>query len=321
MTTAAPATADGSAGALTAEASRRTSARRRGSRGHPRRRRPGRSTSLTVAMGLMLAYTLIPLLWLAVSATKSDQTLFDSPGLWFGDGFHLLENIRDVFTYDDGIYLRWFGNTLLYSVVGAGGASIIATMGGYALATYDFVGRRALSAVVIGAISIPASALAVPTYLLFSDMGIVNTPWAVLLPSLASPFGLYLMRLYATEAVPDAMLEAARIDGAGELRIFLTISLRLLAPGFVTVLLFTLVATWNNYFLPLIVLNDPALFPLTVGLRQWDSLAQGGAGAGATPILPLVITGSLLAIVPLIVAFLFLQRFWQSGLAAGGVKQ
>ncbi|MER5928981.1 carbohydrate ABC transporter permease [Streptomyces sp. NPDC002054] len=272
-------------------------------------------------MGLMLAYTLLPLLWLGISATKSNQTLFDSPGLWFGDGFHLFENIRDVFTYDDGIYLRWFGNTLLYAVVGAGGASIIATMGGYALAMYEFVGRRVLSAVVIGAISIPASALAVPTYLLFSDMGIVNTPWAVLLPSLASPFGLYLMRVYATEAVPAAMLEAARIDGAGELRIFLTISLRLLAPGFVTVLLFTLVATWNNYFLPLIVLNDPELFPLTVGLRQWDSLAQGGAGAGAIPILPLVITGSLLAIVPLIVSFLFLQRFWQSGLAAGGVKQ
>ncbi|MGW6707207.1 carbohydrate ABC transporter permease [Streptomyces sp. NPDC054956] len=285
------------------------------------RRRRGKSTALTVVMGLMLAYTLIPLLWLAISATKSNQTLFDSPGLWFGDGFHLFDNVRDVFTYDGGIYLRWFGNTLLYSVVGAGGASVIATMGGYALAKFEFVGRRVLSALVIGAISIPASALAVPTYLLFSDLGIVNTAWAVLLPSLASPFGLYLMRVYATEAVPDAMLEAARIDGAGELRIFLTISLRLLAPGFVTVLLFTLVATWNNYFLPLIVLNDPQLYPLTVGLHQWDSLAQGGAGAGAIPILPLVITGSLLAIVPLVVAFLFLQRFWQSGLAAGGVKQ
>ncbi|QES52749.1 ABC transporter permease [Streptomyces venezuelae] len=271
-------------------------------------------------MGLMLAYTLIPLVWLTISATKSNQTLLDSSGLWFGDGFHLFENIRDVFTYDDGIYLRWFGNTVLYSVVGAGGASIIATMGGYALAMYEFTGRRVVSAVVIGAISIPASALAVPTYLLFSDMGIVNTPWAVLLPSLASPFGLYLMRVYATEAVPPAMLEAARIDGAGELRIFLTISLRLLAPGFVTVLLFTLVATWNNYFLPLIVLNDPELFPLTVGLHQWNALAQGGV-ATATPVLPLVITGSLLAIVPLIVSFLFLQRFWQSGLAAGGVKQ
>lgn len=287
----------------------------------PKPRRERKSTALTVVMGLMLVYALLPLAWLAISATKSNQTLFDSPGLWFGDGFHLFDNIHDVFTYDDGIYLRWFANTLLYSVVGAGGAALIATMGGYALAKYEFVGRRVLSALVLGAISIPATALAVPTYLLFSDMGIVNTPWAVLLPTLASPFGLYLMQVYARDAIPDTMLEAARLDGAGEMRIFFTISLRLLAPGFVTVLLFTLVATWNNYFLPLIVLNDPDLFPLTVGLHQWNSLAQGGSGAGTTPILPLVLTGSLVAIVPLVVAFLFLQRFWQSGLAAGGVKQ
>ncbi|GAA4976280.1 carbohydrate ABC transporter permease [Yinghuangia aomiensis] len=285
-----------------------------------RPRRRAKSTALTVAMGLMLVYTLIPLVWLFISATKSNRTLFDSPGLWFGDGFHLFSNIHDVLTYDDGIYLRWFGNTLLYSVVGAGGAALIATMGGYALAKFDFVGRRFLSALVLGAISIPATAIAVPTYLLFTDMGIVNTPWAVLLPSLASPFGLYLMQVYARDAVPDAMLEAARIDGAGELRIFFTIALRPLVPGFVTVLLFTLVATWNNYFLPLIVLNDPDLFPLTVGLHQWNTMAQGGGGAG-TPTLPLVLTGSLLAILPLIAAFLFLQRFWQSGLTAGGVKQ
>ncbi|WP_374117254.1 MULTISPECIES: carbohydrate ABC transporter permease [unclassified Streptomyces] len=285
----------------------------------PRRRRRG-STVLTVLMALMLGYTLLPLVWLFLSSTKNSEGLFSSSGLWFSNGFHLFGNIHDVFTYNDGIYLRWFGNTVLYSVVGAGGAAIFATMGGYALAKFEFAGRRLLFALVIGAISIPGTALAVPTYLLFSDAGIVNTPWAVILPSLVSPFGLYLMRVYAADAVPDAMLEAARIDGAGETRIFFTISLRLLAPGFVTVLLFALVSTWNNYFLPLILLNDPKWFPLTVGLNQWNSLANGGSG-GTQPMYPLLLTGSLLAIVPLIVAFLFLQRFWQSGLAAGGVKQ
>ncbi|WP_406300746.1 carbohydrate ABC transporter permease [Embleya sp. NBC_00888] len=293
----------------------------------PRSRRPRRgrrdrkSAALTIAMALMLAYTLLPLVWLMFGATKSNEGLFSSRGLWFADDFALFDNIHDVFTYDDGIYLRWFANNLLYSVVGAGGAALIATLGGYALAKFDFVGRRLMFALVVGAISIPGTALAVPTYLLFSDVGIVNTPWAVILPSLASPFGLYLMRVYAADAVPDAMLEAARMDGAGELRIFFTISLRLLMPGFVTVLLFALVATWNNYFLPLIVLNDPNWFPLTVGLNRWNGLANGGSVAGDTPIYPLLLTGSLLAIVPLVVAFLFLQRFWQSGLSAGGVKQ
>ena len=108
------------------------------------------------------------------------------------------------------------------------------------------------------------------------------------------------------------------MDGASEIRTFFTISLRLLSPGIVTVLLFAVVATWNNYFLPLIMLSEPTWYPLTVGLSQWSAQATGVA---AQPIYNLVITGALLTIVPIVVAFLFLQRFWQSGLSAGSVKQ
>lgn len=129
------------------------------------------------------------------------------------------------------------------------------------------------------------------------------------------------MRVYAEDAVPDSILEAARIDGAGELRIFFRIVLRLLGPGLVTVLLFTLVATWNNYFLPLIMLNDPDLYPITVGLSSWAAQAQNGGAGSSSDMLALVVTGSLISIVPLVAAFLMLQRYWQSGLAAGGVKQ
>ncbi|WP_423924272.1 carbohydrate ABC transporter permease [Frigoribacterium sp. 2-23] len=154
--------------------------------------------------------------------------------------------------------------------------------------------------------------------MLFSAANLVDTPWAIILPSLVSPFGVYLMRVYASEAVDDSLLEAARIDGAGELRIFLTISSRLLAPGVVTVLLFALVSTWNNYFLPLIMLNNPNLYPATVGLAQWQQAATGGGGAQV--LFSTVLTGSFVSILPLVVAFLFLQRFWQSGLSAGGVK-
>jgi multiple sugar transport system permease protein len=203
-------------------------------------------------------------------------------------------------------------------VVGAGGATLLATVAGYGLAKYRFPGRRVVFAVVLGAIAIPNTALAVPTFLMFSDMGLTNTVWAIIVPSLVSPFGLYLMWVYAEQAVPQELLEAARIDGAGEFRIFWTVSLRLLAPGIVTVLLFAVVSTWNNYFLPLIMLSKPNLYPLTVGLTQWSNQAQG---AGADPIYNLVITGSLLTIVPLVVVFFLLQRFWQSGLSAGSVKQ
>jgi multiple sugar transport system permease protein len=127
------------------------------------------------------------------------------------------------------------------------------------------------------------------------------------------------MRIYAQDAIPDTLIEAGRIDGASEMGIFFKIVLRSLAPGIVTVLLFTLVATWNNYFLPLIMLNDPDLYPITVGLAAWSSQSVGGGGSTGE-LLALVVTGSMLSVVPLIAAFLLLQRYWESGLTAGGVK-
>lgn len=287
-----------------------------------RTRRVGRpSVVLTVLWWALLAYFMVPLAWLVVNATKSNDDLFTTFGLAPGGHFALIENIAALLTYSDGIYLRWFANTVLYAGVGAGGAAVIAAMGGYALAKFDFAGRRGVLAAVLGATAVPGTALAVPTYMLFARWGLVNTEAAVIIPALASPFGLFLMMVYARDAIPDSMLEAARIDGAGELRVFWLIAFRLLAPGFVTVLLFQLVATWNNYFLPLIVLNQSDKFPLTVGLSLWNKLANAGGVNLTEPLFPLVITGSLLAVLPLVVAFVFLQRYWQSGIAAGGVKQ
>lgn len=277
-----------------------------------------RSLILTLVMGVYLIYTLLPLFWLIINATKSQNDLFTTFGLWFSSDFALWDNIVQTLTYNNGIFLRWLGNTLLYVVIGAGGATILATMAGYGMAKYRFRGRRAVFAIVLGAIAVPGTALAVPTFLMFSQLGLTNTPWAIIIPSLISPFGLYLIWVYATDAVPTEILEAARMDGASEFRTFFTISIRLLTPGIVTVALFAVVATWNNYFLPLIMLSDPTWYPLTVGLNQWNAQA---IGVGAQPIYNLVITGSLLSILPIVVAFLVLQRFWQSGLSAGSVKQ
>ncbi|MFE3447508.1 carbohydrate ABC transporter permease [Nonomuraea sp. NPDC059194] len=281
-------------------------------------RRRRRSATLTALTAIMLVYTLLPLAWLLINATKTQEGLFNSFGLWFADDFALFGNIADTFTYDGGIFTRWLLNTVLYVVVGAGGATLLATVAGYGLAKYDFPGKKAVFAVVIGAVAVPGTALAVPTFLMFSNLGLTNTPWAIIIPSLITPFGLYLMWTYAADAVPLEILESARVDGAGEFRTFFRISLPLLAPGIVTVLLFSVVATWNNYFLPLIMLKDPDWYPLTLGLDSWNDQAST---AGGEAIFNLVITGSLLTIVPLIVAFLLLQRYWQSGLAAGSVKE
>ncbi len=260
----------------------------------------------------------MPLLWLVISATKTQEGLAGSFGLWFDGDFALWDNIGTTFTYNDGVFTRWLLNTLMYVGLGAGGATFLAVLGGYALAKFAFPGKRAVFAVVIGAVAVPGTALAVPTFLMFSKMGLTDTPWAVVIPSLISPFGLYLMWVFATEAIPTELMEAARIDGAGEVRTFFQVGLPLLAPGMVTVLLFTMVATWNNYFLPLIMLKDPDWYPLTLGLNSWNAQA---ATAGGEPVFHLVITGSLITVLPLIAAFLLLQKYWQSGLAAGSVKE
>ena len=284
-----------------------------------RKDRPERKSNLltVVMLVICLGYFLFPLYWLVVASTKSNADLFSTFGLWFAD-FSLIENLRMVFTVQDGVFGRWALNSVFYSVVSAVGGTILATAAGYAFAKYDFPGGGALFSVILGAIMVPTTALAIPTYLLFARAELTDTYWAIILPSLVSPFGVYLMRVYAADAVDTSLMEAARVDGVGEIRIFFQVALRLLVPGAVTVLLFGLVATWNNYFLPLIMLNTPEKFPLPVGLAQWQSTASAGSGAQA--MFSTVITGSLVSIIPLILAFLFLQRYWQSGLSTGGVK-
>lgn len=285
-------------------------------RSYSRERR--RSSLLTIMLWLCVLYFVLPLWWLFVSSTKDNSALFSTFGLWFGGDFSLGENLQTLFTIRDGVFARWILNTVVYSAVSAAGATLLATMAGYAFAKFRFPGSTALFSITLGAVMIPLTALALPTYLLFSSAGLTDTPWAVIIPSLVSPFGVYLMRVYAADAIPDGLIEAARVDGAGELRIFAQVGLRLLGPGLVTVFLFTLVATWNNYFLPLIMLNSSDLYPLTVGLAQIQAAASAGGGSQA--LFSTVITGSFVSILPLIIAFLFLQRYWQSGLATGGVK-
>ncbi|MBY8847726.1 carbohydrate ABC transporter permease [Saccharothrix sp. MB29] len=265
-----------------------------------------------------IVYFVVPLLWVVVAATKSQPGLLSSPALWFADEFSLVDNVRQLFREDDGAYGRWIANTALYSGVSALGATSLAALAGYGLARFSFPGKRLFETALLGMIMVPATALVLPTYLILSELEVVDTVWAVILPSLLSPFGTYLIRVYVAESVPVELLEAARIDRAGELRIFWRIALPVMRPALVTVFLFTLVATWNNYFLPLVMLSDADLYPLTVGLTTWFNTAQQEAGTRV--LFNLVVTGSLLAIVPLVVAFVLLQRFWRSGAGAGALK-
>ncbi|WP_166979806.1 carbohydrate ABC transporter permease [Paramicrobacterium fandaimingii] len=278
-------------------------------------RRRSSTIIVTAILVIVALYFIVPVYWVIVAATKTTEDLFSTYGFWFAPTFALWENLGQVLTYDGGIFVRWFLNSLLYAGVGAVLATYFAAAGGYALAKYRFRGNNLVFGTILGGVLVPATATALPLFLLFSQLGLANTYWSVLLPSLVSPFGLFLCRIYAQATVDDALLEAARIDGAGEIRIFHTVGLRLLTPALVTVFLFQLVAIWNNYFLPLVMLSDSKLYPITLGLNNWLSQVDR-----LPEFYELTTGGVLLSVIPLAIAMIVLQRFWRGGLTEGSVK-
>ncbi|MER7879289.1 carbohydrate ABC transporter permease [Streptomyces solisilvae] len=294
-------------------AGRRRAARGRAGRGGSEP--PLRHRIITVSLLTVAAiYFLTPVYWLVVSSTKSSSDLFGTFGFWFHDP-HPLDYLHRVLTYDDGIYVRWFANSLMYAGVGALAATLLSAAAGYALAKYRFPGREGIFNVILAGVLIPGTALALPLYLLFSEIGLANTYWAVLIPSVVSPFGVYLCRIYAAAAVPDSLLEAARIDGAGEARIFSTLGLRLMTPALVTVFLFQFVHIWNNFFLPLVMLSDSDLYPIQLGLTSWQGYADR-----QPELYQYTVGGAFLSVLPLMVLMGVLQRYWRTGLTEGSVK-
>ncbi|MFC6063668.1 carbohydrate ABC transporter permease [Streptomyces ochraceiscleroticus] len=271
-------------------------------------------TAVNAVVGVCVLYTLLPVLWLVLAATKNRDALFSSDLLSLGD-FSFFANLGELFSMDGGLFGRWYGNSLLYAVVGAALGALISVACGYAFDKYAFRHKEKLFGVVLAAVMVPQTVLALPLYLMASGVGLVNTFWAVFLPVLFNPFGVYLGRIFSQGYVPDEVLEAARIDGAGELATYFRVALRMLGPGLVTVFLFQLTAIWNNFFLPMVMLSDQELYPVSLGLYTWNSSATV-----SPEYYPVVVMGSLLAVLPLILAFMMLQRFWRSGLTAGAVK-
>ncbi|GGI43613.1 multiple sugar transport system permease protein [Agromyces flavus] len=284
-------------------------------------RRPTRYVSLQIVLGVLMVYFLVPFWWVVVNSSKTSAGLFGGgSALWFADDIDYLGNLQQLFTYGGGIYLQWLFNSALYAIVGGVGATVLAVLAGYGFAKYQFGGRRLGFAVLLGSVMVPSTALVIPTFVLFAQAGMTNTIWAVILPTLLNPFGVYLMCVYARDAVPDELLDAARVDGAGEFRVFLQVALPMLRPAIVTVLLLSVVASWNNYFLPLAMLSDNRLFPVTVGIGLWQATASTYGAAGGESLWSIVILGSLVSVIPLIIAFLTLQKYWQGGLSIGSLK-
>lgn len=280
-------------------------------------RAPNRREKLSiVSTGILILgalYCLFPVFWVLMASTKNGAELFSTFTLV--PSTHLWDNIVELTQYRDGLFWRWMLNTALYAGVGAFVSTYVSALSGYVLAKFTFPGKTTVFKILLMGVLVPGVILAIPQYFLMAQVGLTNTYWAVLLPQIISPYGIYLARIYSAAAVPTDVIEAARTEGAGEMHIFSRIAMPMMLPGLVTIFLFQFVAVWNNFMLPYIMLGDDNLFPLTVGL---SGLLNQGATAPA--LYTLVISGSLISIIPLILLFLLLQRFWKVDLAAGAVK-
>ncbi|MGO4751561.1 carbohydrate ABC transporter permease, partial [Streptomyces sp. 2MCAF27] len=249
----------------------------------PQRNPPARRPWLpTIALLLGALYCLTPVAWVVIAASKSPRELFTS--FSFAPGTGLLRNLSNLSTYGGGQFWQWAGNSLLYAGVGAVASTLVSAMAGYALAKFRFRGREILFSAILAGVLVPGIVLAIPQYLLMARLGLAGTYWSVLLPVIINPFGIFLCRVYAASAVPDSTLEAARLDGANEVRAFASIALPMMTHGLVTVFLLQFVGIWNNFLLPFVMLSDQDKYPITLGLYTFLS-----KGAGDTDLYPLVI--------------------------------
>jgi multiple sugar transport system permease protein len=267
----------------------------------------------TVVLLIGAFYALVPVAWVVIAATKSSAELFST--FTFQPGTGLAGNLGDLFSYEDGTYATWARNSLLYAGAGAALCTLISTLAGYTFSKYRFPGRTALFYAILGGVLIPGMTLAIPQYIIMTKIDMVGSYWSVLLPSLISPFGIYLARVYADASVPDSTLESARIDGASEYRIFGSIALPMMLPGMVTIFMLQFVGIWNNFLLPFIMLADEDKYPINLGLYTLLS-----KGSGEPALYGIAITGTAVSVVPLILLLLFLQRFWRLDMISGGLK-
>ena len=272
---------------------------------------PAARTFGIIALVVATLYFLVPVFWLVVASTKNNTDLTSTFGFWFAEP-NLAANYDSLVGWTQGLFWRWVGNSLFYSLSAGVIGTLFAVMAGYAIAKFAFPGKKLAVGIIMAGLLLPVALLTVPLYIEFQALGLTNTVWAIIIPSAVSPFGVFLGMVYAQSSVPTELLEAARIDGAGEGRIFFTIVLRLLGPAMVTIFLFIFVATWNNFLLPLMMISSPDLKPVTLGLYGMMSYFSPDKGA--------VMLGALLGVIPLIALFFTLQKYWRSGLAAGAVK-
>jgi len=289
-----------------------------------------RVLGLGVRLAILITFAIFfiaPVVWLILAPTKSDKALITSSPFAFGDFHHVALAWKHLDAFSNHIYRRWIENTLLYALSATAITLVVSIPAGYGLAFGKFPGRKLILSLTLIVMIMPAAALVLPIFLELNSAHLIGSVLSVILPFAFFPFGVYLAYIYYATALPPGLLDAARVDGAGELQTFLRVALPLAKPVVALVFFFSFVADWNNFFLPYVFLADSNQYPITVGLS--DLLAStpsfnpavGGGGQSLKIFKPELALATLIAVVPVAIVFLFSQRALVRGLVGGAVKE
>lgn len=268
-------------------------------------------------------FFVLPVIWLMLAATKTDAQLVGNNPLSFGSWHALRRNWDALTAFQGDAILLWLRNSALYAFGALVITLAVGIPAGYALAMTEFRGRRTLLVLTLVVMLMPATTLVVPLFLEINAVHLIGSLWSVILPFSFYPFGVYLTYIYFSTALPRDLLAAARIDGCTEFGAFRRIALPLAVPVVALVGFFSFVANWTNYFLPYVMLPDSSQYPVQVGLGLLlTDVPQFNPTAGTASVLrPELALATLLAISPVLIVFLFAQRYLVSGLLAGATKE
>jgi multiple sugar transport system permease protein len=278
--------------------------------GRTERRRPNRaSIVLYVLLFLGLLLMIGPFVWMLLGSFKPNAEFLRTPPTWLPET-PTLGNYQQLFDRLD--FPRYFFNSTLVAGVVTAGNLIFSPMLGYALAKIPFAGKRVLLLLVLATLMLPAAATLIPLFVLMSALDLVNTYPGLVLPFLAGPFGVFLTRQFFS-GLPDELLEAARIDGASEFRIFWTIAMPLAGPVLATLGILTFLGSWNGFIYPLVMAQSPDMYTLPVALATFAT-GQHQAEHG------LLMAGSVVLVVPVLLVFILMQRWITEGISTTGLK-
>jgi multiple sugar transport system permease protein len=293
------------------------------SRLRPRPSRVARQVLPGLLLLVFVVFFILPVIWLLLAATKTDPQLVHANPLSFGSWHQLRVNWDELTSFQGDVILLWLRNSAVYAFLALAITLAVGIPAGYAMAMMDFPGRRSLLVTTLVVMLMPTTTLVVPLFLEINEVHLVGTLWSVVLPFSFYPFGVYLTYIYFSTALPRDLLAAARIDGCSEFGAFRRVALPLAAPIIALVGFFSFVANWTNFFLPYVMLPQSSQYPAQVGIALLlTDVPQFNPTAGSGTVLrPELALATLLVIGPVLLVFLFAQRYLVSGLLAGATKE